>query len=118
MAITFERPLKEWYYESTSKWTLDYMPFFAFFEWLLAQPAALYDREIVRVENLEYLKVEVIYYQRFTVILSDIFFLYGCVRYFQAEAANRKTDNKRIDITRLAFNYGSAALLLLDNIHF
>ena len=83
MALTYEKPLSEWYYEKTSVWTLDYPPFFAFFEWLLSQPAAaIVDREMVRVENLYYSELSVVYYQRATVILSDLLFLYGIVRYF------------------------------------
>jgi alpha-1,3-glucosyltransferase len=49
MAITYEAPISEWYFEKTSKSTLDYPPFFAFFEWLLAKPAAFFDREMVRI---------------------------------------------------------------------
>jgi alpha-1,3-glucosyltransferase len=116
MAITYELPLKDWYFDTTSQWTLDYPPFFAYFEWLLSRPAAWIDREMVRVANLNYGEQSVVFYQRATVIVSDLLFLYGCIRYFQGEA--RLRGNGRIDKVRLAFNYASAAFLILDNIHF
>jgi alpha-1,3-glucosyltransferase len=62
MAITYEKPLKEWYFEATSIWTLDYPPFFAYFEKLLSIPAGMIDRDMVRVENTEYSEHSVIYY--------------------------------------------------------
>lgn len=49
------------------------------------------------------------------MIASDLIFLYGCVRYFKAEAASA---GGRFDLMRCLFNYASAALLILDNIHF
>ncbi len=62
MAITYELPLKQWYFEATSEWTLDYPPFFAYFEWVLAQFAAFVDPEMVRVQNLNYGKVTCVYF--------------------------------------------------------
>jgi len=34
------------------------------------------------VSNLDYGATSVVFYQRATVILSDLVFLYGCFRYF------------------------------------
>ena len=112
MAITSSLPLRDWYYEHTSEWTLDYPPFFAYFEYILAYFATYFDKEMVKVANLYYDSFTMVVYHRITVIVSDIIFMYACYRYF----CNSK--DRKIEYRRLAMNYANWGLVILDNIHF
>lgn len=51
------------YSDTTSQWTLDYPPLFAWFEWLLSQAAAYVDPGIVQLTNLEYASQACIIFQ-------------------------------------------------------
>ena len=51
LAITWNHPIQDWYFESTSQWTLDYPPLFAYFEWVLAQVASQIDPSILHVRD-------------------------------------------------------------------
>lgn len=77
LAITHSLPIKEWYVNTKSQWTLDYPPFFAWFEYLLSHAAAVIDPEMVKVENLNYASSDTIYFQRGSVIFLDLLFAYG-----------------------------------------
>ncbi len=73
LAITAKLPLSQWYFEKTSQWTLDYPPFFAYFEYALAQlvPSSVArDGCLDIVPKGEY-GLLTVFYQRLTVILSE-----------------------------------------------
>ena len=60
---------------------LDYPPFFAYFEWFLSIPAAVVDKNIVGLNNLNYEAWSVIAYQRITVILTELVLGAAVLRY-------------------------------------
>jgi hypothetical protein len=66
--------------QTTSEWTLDYPPFFAFFERFLSTFAYIVDPKIVDVNNLEYNATSVVAFQRITVIVSELVLVFGLFR--------------------------------------
>ncbi|WFD30026.1 dolichyl-P-Glc:Glc1Man9GlcNAc2-PP-dolichol alpha-1,3-glucosyltransferase [Malassezia sp. CBS 17886] len=113
LAVTHSLPLRAWYRDSTSPWTLDYPPFFAYFSWLLAQPAALVDARMVDVvRGLEYADAPCKMYMRATVLASEAVLaaaLYAHARITPASSA------QRVLLLGLLLHPG---LLFVDHIHF
>ncbi|EPQ26439.1 uncharacterized protein PFL1_06087 [Pseudozyma flocculosa PF-1] len=73
LAITHSLPIRHWYFDSTSQWTLDYPPFFAYFSWLLAQPAPLVDPLIVSLhEGIDHAAWPAKAYMRATVLITEL----------------------------------------------
>ncbi|KAJ3181349.1 glycosyl transferase [Gaertneriomyces sp. JEL0708] len=112
LAITANLPLSKWYYENTSEWTLDYPPFFAWFEWSLAQIAKRVHPEMLNLHDLNYASWQTVGFQRLTVIVSEVVFFCGVL----CLTRRVREKNERLIMTALLFL--SPGILFVDHIHF
>lgn len=81
MAITYNLPIRDWYYDTTSEWTLDYPPLFAIFEFFLALIAHLIGlQKDLELSESPIRSNSVIVYQKVTVIISDFVYYYAVYR--------------------------------------
>ncbi|XP_064432935.1 probable dolichyl pyrophosphate Glc1Man9GlcNAc2 alpha-1,3-glucosyltransferase isoform X9 [Mirounga angustirostris] len=120
LAITHSLPVSQWYYEATSEWTLDYPPFFAWFEYALSHIAKYFDQEMLNVHNLNYSSTRTLLFQRFSVIFTDVLFVYAvheCCKCIDGKKAGKELTEKPKFILSvlLLWNFG---LLIVDHIHF
>ena len=139
LALTFSLPLRKWYFEATSIWTLDYPPFFAYFEWAMSQLAARIDPEIVKVSAHALVSSNIVLFQRASVIATDTLLHWATARYLAHEPAteeavsrSKKNDDAQsgahsprstaLSVTSKSIVFGlvalNAGLLLVDHIHF
>ncbi|VDO91506.1 unnamed protein product [Haemonchus placei] len=123
MAITHNLPLSKWYYESTSEWTLDYPPFFAYFEKSLATVAYFCGLEdILTLQKGALFNNRVLYFQRLSVIAADIFYILSCVIFCFADSPRWETLPKKLQpkarIAAFVVLSCHSGLLLIDSIHF
>ncbi|KAF2768144.1 dolichyl pyrophosphate Glc1Man9GlcNAc2 alpha-1,3-glucosyltransferase [Teratosphaeria nubilosa] len=114
LAITHSLSLKDWYYEKTSDWTLDYPPFFAYFEWTLSQLAKFFDPNMVVVSNLEYASVGTVQFQRFSVLVTELVLVGALWMFVQGAETGEKRQAHAAALSVLL----SPGLLIIDHIHF
>ncbi|KAI9253284.1 dolichyl glycosyltransferase [Helicostylum pulchrum] len=112
LAITHSIPIDQWYIEKTSEWTLDYPPFFAWFEKFLSVFAALLDPEMLKIDNLGYASTETIIFQRLTVIVSELVLFWALSRYA------KYFGNKYVNWVLVGSLFLHPGLIIVDHIHF
>ena len=120
LAITHSLPMKEWYFDSRFVHTLDYPPFFAYFEWLASQALAKIDSDIVDIDN-EIFSLKTVIVHRVSVIASDLLLVYACYRFMRktklTQSDSRLTHSEKLKIW-FFINYFSIGMFMIDNIHF
>lgn len=123
MAVTWQRPLCEWYTEATSEWTLDYPPFFAYFELGLASVAHFFGfDECLVISKTPRFSRRILIFQRFSVIFCDILYIAVCALYsFRSPRLVSRIPKKLQQNGREACFVLLAslqALIICDSIHF
>ncbi|KAJ1346573.1 hypothetical protein KIN20_001392 [Parelaphostrongylus tenuis] len=123
LAIVHNLPLSKWYYDSTSEWTLDYPPFFAYFQKTLATIASLSGFDDIMVLQKDALfNSRVLHFQRLSVIVMDSFYIMSCVIFCFCSSSRWNVLPEKLEMkariatfVALSCNVG---LILVDNIHF
>lgn len=116
LAVTHSLPLSQWYQEQTSEWTLDYPPFFAWFEKMLAFIASYSDPEMLVISNLNYASLATIRFQRASVILTEFVLIASALMFIKNGNASEGWDTKKFAI--FALTLSNAGLIIVDHIHF
>ncbi|KAM0352416.1 hypothetical protein ACHAPU_002083 [Fusarium lateritium] len=114
LAITNSLPLEKWYTEKSSEWTLDYPPFFAYFEWVMAHVARLVDPLMVKVYNLDYESWQTICFQRTTVIITELVLVWALQTFIETAPLKSRRAAQVVALSIIL----SPGLLIIDHIHF
>jgi len=117
LALTSSLPHSQWYTEATSPWTLDYPPFFAWFEYLLSLAARHVDPAMLQIDNLDYASWRTVLFQRFTVIITDLVLFLGCKSLAEALPKGQGGRHSRASTLTLLI-MTNAGLLMVDHVHF
>ncbi|CDK25498.1 unnamed protein product [Kuraishia capsulata CBS 1993] len=118
MAITYHLPLKDWYIEDTSIWTLDYPPFFAYFEWILSHLVPQFvidDNCLVISAEPPAFSWPSVFYQRSTVILSECVLFWALQWYINSSQPGTERSKNFVVASSIVL---SPALTFIDHIHF
>ena len=114
LAVTSSLPLDQWYYNEDSKWTLDYPPLFAYFEFLLSIPATMLDPNITQLHSLDYASDTCVTFQRMTVVASDLILILATNTYVTTLRDKLKSRTLALSLLVVC----NSGLLLVDHIHF
>ncbi|ODV85590.1 glycosyltransferase family 57 protein [[Candida] arabinofermentans NRRL YB-2248] len=117
LSITSLLPVSDWYLENTNQWTLDYPPFFAYFEWFIGLfvPHVVVDDgclELVDVGRYGHLTV---YFQRSSVIVSEIVLFLALQRFINISRSLKEKKRNFVIASSIVLSPG---LMIVDHIHF
>lgn len=90
-ALTYSYPMRDWYTNTESVWTLDYPPLFAYFERFLAELAALLYPPIVDRGHHNNESKLVLLFMRLSVIATDFFYIFALCRLLVVTASLHST---------------------------
>lgn len=121
LSLTHVLPRSSWYHESTSEWTLDYPPLFAWFEYALSLLAARVEPAMLTISRAPVMLPAALYFQRLSVVASDAVLVYAAVAYCASWPSVTTTElafsrYKRFVV--LLLTLFDAGLLFVDHIHF
>ncbi|GAB6020297.1 glycosyl transferase [Chamberlinius hualienensis] len=123
LAITYNLARDYWYYWATSEWTLDYPPFFAWFEYILANVAVQIEPAMLLLDNLYYCNKLTVFFMRGSVIVTDLVY---CAAVYQM-CTMLKDDKRKLKTEDVWFNsrfilcmllITNVGLMIVDHIHF
>eukprot|EP01126_Amoeba_proteus_P004793 TRINITY_DN11591_c0_g5_i5.p1 TRINITY_DN11591_c0_g5~~TRINITY_DN11591_c0_g5_i5.p1 ORF type:complete len:160 (-),score=18.46 TRINITY_DN11591_c0_g5_i5:224-703(-) len=113
--------MSQWYYDATSQWTLDYPPFFAWWEYFLSLFASFVDKQMLVVENQNYFTPNVLLFQRITVMFSDLVLLFSLLEFNKAYSKITEQDEHMVErgnMIRLLLVLLNCGLMFVDHVHF
>lgn len=116
LSITNGLPMKQWYYEKTSQWTLDYPPFFAYFEWIMSQfvPKFVRDDGCLDIIEVGQFGWPTIVFQRLTVVITESLLFIVLQIYINTSKPSERTQSFVV-ASSIALSPG---FLIVDHIHF
>ncbi|KAK8807261.1 hypothetical protein WA158_004020 [Blastocystis sp. Blastoise] len=121
LAITHNLPHEKWYFEDTSIWTLDYPPFFAWFEYFISLFAQKFDPSILTIQSTPLETQNTILFQRLSVIVADLVFYLGvymyCCTWPKTTTVEISSSTYKKEIV-FSFCILCPALFMVDHIHF
>ncbi|CAG87397.1 DEHA2D17028p [Debaryomyces hansenii CBS767] len=117
LAITYNLPISKWYIENTSQWTLDYPPFFAYFEWVLASfvPDFVKRDGCLKIVEKGLYSLPTVLFQRLSVIVSEVVLFVSLQWYINSSKTHTEAKRAFVVASSLVLSPG---LLIIDHIHF
>ncbi|MES1907343.1 MAG: hypothetical protein MHM6MM_000482 [Cercozoa sp. M6MM] len=117
LAVTWRTPRCHWYHDDTSRWTLDYPPFFAWFQFALAHVAAWMQGDssplLMLVDDAHAPAHALVKaWHKGSVLAVDMLLFLAVRRFF------RRCLRRDMGVALTVLTCANAALMMVDHVHF